>query len=78
MISSSNKFAVMWIAHNTFILHYWYLAMSVCSRSCQISHAHFLFFKLPIFLENIILTQLTPLGMIFPAKFSYLEHLGKL
>ena len=30
------------------------------------------------FLENIILTQLTPLGMIFPAKFSYLEHLGKL
>ena len=47
MISSSNKFAVLWIAHNTFILHYWYLAMSVCSRSCQISHAHFLFFKLP-------------------------------
>lgn len=37
MISSSNKFAVLWIAHNTFILHYWYLAMSVCSRSCQMS-----------------------------------------
>ena len=30
------------------------------------------------FLENIILTQLTPLGMIFPVKFSYLEQLGKL
>lgn len=42
MISSSNKFAVLWIAHNTYILHYWYLAMSVCSRSCHISHAHFL------------------------------------
>lgn len=42
MISSSNKFAVLWIAHNIYILHYWYLAMLVCSRSCQISHAHFL------------------------------------